>query len=383
MPALSTLPTHILFRDLEALVTTHRACTANIVRHLAEVDARRAYAEHGHSSLFGYCMAELRFSEDEACRRVEAARLLQKYPVIGLALDSGAVSLSVLGALKAHLTQANHEKLLAGVSGMSRRKAEEWLAGRFPRPDVRESVRLLPLPRVASLDSNDSCESRLKPQAEAVEQVLLAAPPTRAAGTLEPRSAERFALHCTMDREVKEQLELARDLMRHQNASGSLDAVIAAAIAALVERLKIKKLGATRNRAERPRRSTRAPVDTAPSVGEHCPVQTDSTLPNAPEVPSHASRRSHIPNAVRRAVIARDGIGCSHVGPDGQRCSSCAFLEFDHLKPVGIGGTDDVSNLRLRCQAHNQLEAERVYGRAFMKRARAKPRRGTTSEHRH
>jgi len=42
------------------------------------------------------------------------------------------------------------------------------------------------------------------------------------------------------------------------------------------------------------------------------------------------------------------------------------FLEFDHIEPVARGGKSTVTNLRLRCRAHNQYEAEQSYGEAFM-----------------
>jgi hypothetical protein len=34
--------------------------------------------------------------------------------------------------------------------------------------------------------------------------------------------------------------------------------------------------------------------------------------------------------------------------------------------PVARGGRATTDNLRLRCRAHNQLEAERAYGAYFM-----------------
>jgi hypothetical protein len=37
-----------------------------------------------------------------------------------------------------------------------------------------------------------------------------------------------------------------------------------------------------------------------------------------------------------------------------------------HITPIARGGTSTAANLRLRCRAHNQLEAERTFGRGFM-----------------
>jgi hypothetical protein len=77
---------------------------------------------------------------------------------------------------------------------------------------------------------------------------------------------------------------------------------------------------------------------------------------------------SRIPRAARRAVLERDGLGCSWVGAEGQRCGSGAWLELDHRHPAGKGGSSEPENLRLLCRAHNRFAAERAYGRAHVER---------------
>jgi hypothetical protein len=63
-------------------------------------------------------------------------------------------------------------------------------------------------------------------------------------------------------------------------------------------------------------------------------------------------------------------------------CGACEGLEFDHVVPVARGGASTPSNLRLRCRAHNQHEAERAYGRAFMAHQREEARRVREAERR-
>ena len=72
---------------------------------------------------------------------------------------------------------------------------------------------------------------------------------------------------------------------------------------------------------------------------------------------------------IRRAVSERDGGRCTFVGPTGYRCESRA-VEFDHIVPVAMGGTSTISNVRLLCRPHNQLAADRTFGREFMDRKR-------------
>jgi len=73
---------------------------------------------------------------------------------------------------------------------------------------------------------------------------------------------------------------------------------------------------------------------------------------------------------VKSEVWKRDGGQCTFVGDSGHRCPSRSALEFDHIEPVARGGQSTVQNLRLRCRAHNQYEAERTFGIEFMRNKR-------------
>jgi hypothetical protein len=86
-----------------------------------------------------------------------------------------------------------------------------------------------------------------------------------------------------------------------------------------------------------------------------------------------AGRTRYIPADVRHTVWNRDQGRCTFVGTNGHRCHSGTFLEFDHVDPRRR--EDTVPGLRLRCRAHNQYEAERVFGKEFMKRKREEARR--------
>jgi hypothetical protein len=148
----------------------------------------------------------------------------------------------------------------------------------------------------------------------------------------------------TISRSLKDELELVRDLMRHRNPSGDLERVLGDAIAALRSKLEKQKLGAT-------------------------------TKPRSPATPSHPGAKTtpgcrDIPSAVKRAIVAKEGLQCSFVGIDGRRCECRAFLEYDHVTPAGLGGNNAEDNVRLVCRAHNQYAAKRIYGAAAMRRFR-------------
>jgi hypothetical protein len=71
------------------------------------------------------------------------------------------------------------------------------------------------------------------------------------------------------------------------------------------------------------------------------------------------------------------------VSEDGRRCDASAFLELDHVHPRAVGGSNDVTNLRVRCRAHNQLWAEQTFGREKVQRLRQKKSNSNASACRH
>ena len=77
MKQLSLLSDEQLLIALDGLARAQRTGVAQLVAHLAELDARRSYLDKAFGSLFVYRTKRLGFSEDEACRRIDAARLLR------------------------------------------------------------------------------------------------------------------------------------------------------------------------------------------------------------------------------------------------------------------------------------------------------------------
>ena len=83
-----------LHAEVKALAGRYNGLTAELLAHLAEVDARGIYRERACSSLYTYCVYELRLSEDEAQRRARAARTARAFPVLFEMLAEGAIHLT-------------------------------------------------------------------------------------------------------------------------------------------------------------------------------------------------------------------------------------------------------------------------------------------------
>src|SRR5262245_7336404 len=141
---LGSLGNDELLASLSAIIGKDNGLTADLLAHLGECDERRLHLDLGFPSLFAYCTESLGFCEATAWRRITAARVCREFPEAFARVEDGRLHLSALCALSAHLTPENAHELFELCSGRSARKVDELLAARFPRPDVRDSIRRLP-----------------------------------------------------------------------------------------------------------------------------------------------------------------------------------------------------------------------------------------------
>jgi len=329
-----------LTAELGLLAGREREATAAFIVHLAEFDARRLYEGAGYPSMFSYCRAVLRLSEDAAYNRIKAARATRLFPPIVAMLTDGRLSPTTVRLLAPHLTAENHEKLLAAAAGKGKQDVEELRASWFPQPDVSPSVRKLPS-RVVVTEAAAPCEATAPRQGPLAATSSTIADAGGAAGVggissvlpskpalVRPLAAERYEIRFTAGAETRDLLREAQDLLGHAVPTGDVATIVHRALTVLVADLKRRKFAAT----SRPR-------------------------------PSHDSNPgSGTPAAVRREVAMRDASRCAFVSKDGHRCGARRFLEFHHVVPRAVGGTATVANIQLRCRAHNGYEVDLFFG---------------------
>jgi hypothetical protein len=127
-----------------------RRSTVELGELLAELDARRLYLGQGCSSLFTYCTEVLRLSESAAYNRIEAARAIRLFPLIGERLRDGSMTLTTVALLRPQLTLKNHGRLIDEARHKSKREVEQQIARLAPKPDVPTLIRRLPDTAVTS-----------------------------------------------------------------------------------------------------------------------------------------------------------------------------------------------------------------------------------------
>ena len=338
---LTTLEDDALLDATRVQVLRSAELDADLILLLGEVDHRKLYAERGYSSMFQFCLDELGFSEDQACNRIDVARLARRIPRALDFLRSGAIHLTGLRLLDPHLTPDNAEQLLSTASHKSKRQLLELLAALAPRPDVAPSVRKLPAPRppAAPLFEAPAVDVPTRPPA-------LAAPERRP--VVEPLAPERYRVEFTADRALKEKLQQAEELLRHRIRKGDIAAVVDRALDLLIAEVKKERFGVGRKP-----RSTAAEAEQRESVTRH------------------------VPDAIKREVYERDGGQCAYVAPDGRRCQERGALELEHRLGFARTGEHRVDDMALYCRCHNGYAAEQLYGREKMERMRHSTRSGT------
>ena len=231
-----------------ALAAREREATALLIVHLAELDARALYLAAGFGSLYQYCREVLRLSEQSAYNRIAAARAVRRFPALVAMLEKGDVNLTTVKVLAPHLTDANHEEILAASVRKSRLAVEALVADRFTR---------------GSADAG------------------------RKAPVVIPLGGDRFEVRFNTGIPTLEKLKTAQDLLRHAVPEGDGEALLDRALTSVITETGRRKFAATA------RPGTPRPVG-----------------PQSRDIPAYVEREVWQRDGGQCAFVARDGRRC-------------------------------------------------------------------------
>jgi hypothetical protein len=381
MPSLDFSLAHV--SDDEVLARTRRLVgrsnrlTAELLAHLAEVETRGIHRTRACSSLYAYCIYELRFSEDEAFRRVAAARLIRRFPALLDALASGELHLTGLLMLGPHLTEANLTEVLARAKHRTKRELARLVRVLDPLPSVPARIEPLgPAPARAipadptweefvqsfcpvrelaqgerprdwvgsandagSVEASDTGaidadEAPMTTDIRAPARVNSTAPDPAGAErpAPEPVAPERYKVQFTATAEYVRLVEEAKALLSHAAPRATLDEIHLRALRAFVTRLRKQKYAT----GETPSHQAQSDVAGELPRTQKEPKGDLESAEQATRTREHRQRRQrgrHIPAAVRRAVLKRDGQQCTHTDPAGgavPRRTASSFTTWSH-----------------------------------------------------
>lgn len=185
-------------------VRDERASTLSVLRHLAEFQRRKLFADAGYPSAFLYCTKKLGYSEAQAYLRIHAANALLRHPIALRFLARGRVSMASLSRLAPHLTPENRIDLLGWACGRSKLEVERRVAGLAPQPEKNDVV-------------------RRKNPAPSPARII-------------PAAATRFRVSFDAGERFVERLDRLKSVLWHKAPRGGLEAVLLEAVEFYLER---------------------------------------------------------------------------------------------------------------------------------------------------
>ena len=303
LPTLSHIPDEELKIKLKSLRQNEREAIAEMVLYLSEIDRRGSFRDMGYSSLFVYCTEGLGYSAAGAHRRVQAARILKELPQVYEKLRLGVLTLCTVAEVSRVKEPEVWVELLQVSEGKGKDEVRSLVLKHLPAEKVKAST--VEVKRVV-LDRDP----------------LFSAPASSDPST--PQTEERYTIKLEVEPGFMKLYEEALSIL-----GGPMVEVFRKALQCFCD-----KRSPIRREKRREVRDSKPPV----------------------------SKNRTIPIPVRDKIFLRDGSRCTYVAPDGTRCKETHRLEIDHIRPFGMGGGNEIQNLRLLCRSHNQLMAERVYG---------------------
>ena len=127
-----------LLSKTKELAATERQHLTLVLHHLREVGRRKLFSDLRYASLFEYAVKELKYSEGQAGRRIQAMRLIQELPEVEAKIESGELNLT-------HVSMAQSFFRAADKSSPQRMSTAEKIEilERFENKTSREAEKIL------------------------------------------------------------------------------------------------------------------------------------------------------------------------------------------------------------------------------------------------
>ena len=132
-----------LLAELQILVSQERTMSLKVIAFLREIRLRSLHLEMGYSSLFTFCIVELKYTEAAAYYRLNTLDIVDELPEIKQAIETGELSMTTLSMVqsackakkrktKIKVSAEDKKNLLEKVKGKSKKQTEAILQQHFP-----------------------------------------------------------------------------------------------------------------------------------------------------------------------------------------------------------------------------------------------------------
>jgi hypothetical protein len=273
-----------------------------ILNDLLEVESRGIYLKRSFSSMYKFCLHEMGYSENEALLRLRAMRLMQVVPEVEQKIEAGFLS----------LTNAAEVGRQMAKESVRRKKNQENPLRKQERLDLIKAV--------------ENVSTR-----EGQRRLAKALPEIQEVGVEKTKVLrdEKTLIQFVADSALNAKLDRIKEVMAHKNFSGRYD-------------LLFNEMADVTLKFCDPLMKPSKASDAAP-------------LPRAPKAQTPKVRSRGIRITIRREVFQRANGQCEYVDPIlNKRCDCRHGVEVDHIQRFSEGGTHELGNLRLLCDAHNR-----------------------------
>jgi hypothetical protein len=296
---------------LRSLAQQRVALEAQEASYLVEAEESRLYRRLGYSTMIEYMERELHWGPHAANERLRVARELDALPLIAEQFKSGELCFSAVRELTRVATPDNEHEFLTRAQGKTARDVERMVAGlkRGNAPDDRPDPKLIK--KRIFLEVSAPVYARYR----------------RVRTELDKENGKRMS-----DDEVLERL--LRD-----GAEGDGEVPKPAVQVGLTTCKACKRNFVNVGGEE-------LPIDDQTAEIMICDSQFIGDL----ESNVLTRPTPHIPDAIRRKVLARDGYACVVPG-----CRATRNVDVHHLEHRSVGGRHTVENCCTLCGGHHKL----------------------------
>ena len=117
-----------LVSRIASLCLEGRRLVARLIVHLIEVEDRALDKKSACSSMWAFCTERLKMSEGETSRRLNAAKLVRRFPSVLGRIERGEIHVSALRQLGPYLKEENVNAVLDEAKGKTRTQLDEMIA---------------------------------------------------------------------------------------------------------------------------------------------------------------------------------------------------------------------------------------------------------------
>lgn len=333
--------------ELAATARRERAALAALLGYLGQFDERKVYAAAGFTSTTAYAVHHFGWSEASSWKRIQAARLCVRFPVLLGVIADGGLHLSGVCMLAPITNDETLPRILVDAPGLKRWELQMYIDALRRE---RTPAEALPPPPPSQLDLSVAEATNAQSHRYCAAPVAHPAPEPpdprwRRPLLPPPRSATTHPLGVKVDAAFEGTLARARALLAHTDAGRDDAVLLKRALDLLIETEERRRFGSKSSRS-----------------------RAGGSTPKA------RRERRAVPVVVRNEVFVRDGGRCTFTSDDGHVCGPYYLIQLHHRVPWAKGGADTAENLTIHCATHNQLEAEREgLGRRPRRQDRRRP----------